>query len=62
MIASTADLNTALQQVTQFVDTLEAMRMHAEKVNSHAFPILSHAYIHRIREINAEIRACVQPQ
>lgn len=62
MITNTADLNTALQQLAQFADTLEAMRMHAEKVNSRAFPVLSQAYIHRIREINAEIRSYVQPQ
>jgi len=55
MITNAADLNLALQQLTQFTDTLEGMRRHAEKTNSRAFPILSQAYIHRIREINAEI-------
>jgi hypothetical protein len=57
MITNASDLNVALQQLTQFADTLEAMRLHAEKTNSRVFPVLSQAYIHRIREINAEIRA-----
>ncbi len=60
MITNTSDLNVALQQLTQFTDTLEAMRLHAEKTNSHVFPVLSQAYIHRIREINAEIRTYLQ--
>lgn len=56
MITNASDLNVALEQLTQFTDTLEAMRLHAEKTNSRVFPVLSQAYIHRIREINAEIR------
>ena len=36
------------------------MRLHAEKTNSRVFPVLSQAYIHRIREIHAEIRAYLQ--
>jgi len=55
MITNAADLNVALQQLTQFTDMLEGMRMHAEQTNSRTFPVLSQAYIHRIREINAEI-------
>lgn len=60
MITNASDLNVALQQLTQFVDTLEAMRLHAEKTNSRVFPVLSQAYIHRIREIHAEIRTYLQ--
>ena len=56
MITSAADLNVALEQLSQFADTLEGMRLHAEMVKSRAFPTLSQAYIHRIREINSEIR------
>ena len=60
MITNASDLNVALQQLTQFADTLEAMRLNAEKTNSRVFPVLSQAYIHRIREINAEICTYVQ--
>ena len=62
MITNAADLNVALTQLSQFADTLEGMRMHAEKINSRAFPTLSQVYIHRIREINAEIRDYLNSQ
>ena len=62
MISNAADLNVSLRQLTQFADTLECMRLHAEKLNSRAFPVLSEAYIHRIREINTEIRAYLETQ
>jgi hypothetical protein len=60
MITDATDLNVALQQLSQFADTLEAMRLHAESTNSRAFPVLSQAYISRIREINAEIHCYLQ--
>ena len=62
MITNIADLNVALQQLSQFADTLEGMRMHAEQINSRAFPTVSQVYIHRIREINAEIRDYLHTQ
>jgi hypothetical protein len=62
MITNASELNVALQQLGQFADTLEAMRLHAEKTNSRVFPVLSQVYIHRIREINTEIRAYLQTQ
>jgi hypothetical protein len=56
LITNAADLSIALQQLSQFADTLEGMRMHAENINSRTFPTLSQVYINRIREINTEIR------
>ena len=38
MVTNTADLNVALQQLTQLADMLEGMRLHAEKTNSRTFP------------------------
>lgn len=60
MITNAAELNVALEQLAGFADLLEGMRLHAEKHQSRRFPIISTAYIHRIREINAEIRAYLQ--
>ena len=60
MINNAADLNVALKQLSQFADMLESMRRHAEETNSRAFPVLSQVYIHRIREINAEIHDYLQ--
>ena len=54
------NFNVALEQLAGFADLLEGMRLHAEKHQSRRFPIISTAYIHCIREINAEIRAYLQ--
>lgn len=60
MITNANELNIALEQLAGFADLLKGMRLHAEKHQSRRFPIISTAYIHRIREINAEIRDYLQ--
>ena len=60
MITNANELNVALEQLAGFADLLEGMRLHAEKHQSRRFPITSTAYIHRIRQINAEIRDYLQ--
>lgn len=60
MISNAEQLNIALQQVASFADMLEAMRQYCKATNSSLFPHVSEGYIHKIREINAEIRAYLQ--
>ena len=57
MIGNTHDLFVNLHQLSSFTDMLEAMYLDAKEQNDFTlFPILSEGYIHKIRELNSEIR------
>ncbi len=60
MITNAQQLDVALQQISSFADTLEAMRLHAAETNSTLFPLASEPYIKRIQELNAEVRTYFQ--
>lgn len=55
MIQNAAQLHGALEQLSSFVDTLEAMRRHSVETDSTVFPLASEAYLKRIQELNSEI-------
>lgn len=58
MITNAAQLNAALHQLSSFADMLDALRLDADARQDYSlFPLASQGYLHRIREINQEIRA-----
>jgi hypothetical protein len=61
MITNTMELSSALRQLSSFASMLEALEMDAESKNDWTlFPLVSKAYFHKIREINAEITTYLQ--
>ena len=57
MIQNAHELFVTLHQLSSFADKLEALRLDAEQKNDFAlFAHLSGGYLHRIHELNAELR------
>ena len=57
MIENLKQLNAALFQLSSFVDMLEALQMDCQQQKDFTlFPLVSEGYLHRIRELNGEIR------
>jgi hypothetical protein len=61
MITNAHELYVSLHQLASFTDMFEAMYLDAKEKNDFTlFPIVSEGYIHKIRELNAEIREYLQ--
>ncbi len=57
MIENAHGLYVSLHQLSRFADMLEALRRDAdERQDYHEFAHLSQSYLHRIRELNEEIK------
>ncbi|HLK59073.1 MAG TPA: hypothetical protein VKU00_21105 [Chthonomonadaceae bacterium] len=57
MITNTHELYVSLHQLASFTAMFEAMYLDAKEKNDFTlFPVVSEGYIHKIRELNAEIR------
>lgn len=57
MIENLKQLNASLFQLSSFVDMLEALQLDCQqKKDFTLFPLVSEGYLHRIRELNSEIR------
>jgi uncharacterized protein YdeI (YjbR/CyaY-like superfamily) len=58
MIENAHGLYVSLHQLSRFADMLEALRRDAEEREDYSqFAHLSQSYLHRIRELNEEIKA-----
>ena len=58
MISNARQLSAALNQLSGIVDMLEALDADCRKKNDYSlFPLISEGYLHRLRELNADIRA-----
>ena len=61
MIANAHELFVSLHQLASFTDMFEAMYLDAKEKNEFAlFPLVSEGYLHKIRELNTEIRQYLQ--
>ncbi len=61
MIDNAHDLFVTLHQLASFTDMLEALQLDAEARNDYVlFSHLSRGYLHKIRELNTEIRTYLQ--
>jgi len=61
MINNVHELFVTLHQLTGFADMLEVLRLDAEARKDYAlFAHLSQGYLHKIRELNGELRAYLQ--
>lgn len=57
MISNASQLHAALHQLASMVDMLEALQMDCQQKNDFTlFPLVSEGYLHRIRDLNAEVR------